>query len=134
MAHFISFSFSPLIAFVIEKLVVAHLLKNQHITTPKVSAVFEAFRRGCLSEPDKSNPPMQNYCFKILDLLKRHTPLCTLPITTLLPPFPSISEHLVPVFISIIFNPSSTSSFHPLRGLPLFFFPPIIGVAVFRLL
>jgi hypothetical protein len=53
-------------------------------------------------EPDKSNPPMQNYCFKILDLLKHYTPLCTLAITTLHPPFPSVSEHLVPVFIPII--------------------------------
>ena len=61
-------------------------------------------------------------------------PHCALSISIQIPPFPLVDEHLLTVFIPIIFKPPSTSSFHPLHGLLLFLFPSIIDVAGFWLL
>lgn len=47
-----------------------------------------------------------------------------------LPPFPKVSGQCPPVFYSIIFKSSSTSSLHLSRGLPMFLVPSTAAVAL----
>jgi hypothetical protein len=47
-----------------------------------------------------------------------------------LPPFPTIPGRRTPVFIPVIFKSSSTTSFHLLRGLPIFLVASIVAAEI----